>query len=266
MHAALAAAATLLSLAFAMSTFERWLARRRRHELVWTIALVMFALGSLGLWLGAAIGWSEWTFKVFFLFGAILNVPFLALGTVYLLFGRVRGDVATAVVALLGAFAVGLMVATPLAHPITGSALPQGSEVFGVGPLIAAGVASGVAATVIIVGAVWSAVRLLLGRRRSAAAAPVPSSLPAGRLAAANLIIAAGTLVLSAGGLLNSVVDAMNAFAVSLVAGIAIIFAGFLLTTVGDRPPAADPEVKGSLGAGPLPQGAPQELAGEVVR
>ncbi len=264
MHAALAAAATLLSMAFAMSTFERWLARRQRHELVWSIALVMFALGSVGLWLGGAIGWSEWTFKVFFLFGAILNVPFLALGTVYLLFGRQRGDLATAVVSLLGAFAVGLMVATPLTHPISTTSLPQGADVFGVGPLIAAGVASGLGATVIFVGAIWSAVRLLMGRRRSAAAAP--AAIPAGRLAAANLIIAAGTLVLSAGGLLNSVVDAMNAFAVSLVIGIAIIFAGFLLTTVGDRSPVGRAGIRGSLGAGPLPQGASQELAGEVVR
>jgi hypothetical protein len=264
MHAALAAAATLLSLAFAMSTFERWLVRRRRHELMWTIALVMFALGSLGLWLGAALGWSAWTFKVFFVFGAILNVPFLALGTVYLLFGRARGDVATAVVALLGAFAAGVVVAAPVLHPITGDQLPQGSQVFGLGPLIAAGVGSGVAATVIIVGAVWSAFRLLIGRRRSAQAST--PSVPAGRLAAANLIIAAGTLVLSAGGLLNSVVDAMNAFAVSLVAGIAIIFAGFLLTTTGQSAPAAGPEVRGSLEAGPLPERASQELARDVVR
>jgi hypothetical protein len=82
MHAALAAAATLLAVAFAMSTFERWLERRQPHELVWTISLVMFALGSASLWLGGAIGWGEWSFKAFFLFGAILDVPFLALGTV----------------------------------------------------------------------------------------------------------------------------------------------------------------------------------------
>ena len=102
MHEALAATATLLSVAFAMFTYERWLGRHRRHELVWTIALVMFALGSFGLWLGAALGWSEWSFKAFYLFGAILNVPFLALGTVYLLGGQRRGDVATAVVCAAG--------------------------------------------------------------------------------------------------------------------------------------------------------------------
>jgi hypothetical protein len=264
MHAALAATATLLSVAFAMFTFERWLGRHRRHELVWTIALVMFALGSLGLWLGAALGWSEWSFKVFFLFGAILNVPFLALGTVYLLGGERIGDVATAVVSLLGAFAAGIVVAAPLTHAIGGTTLPQGSAVFGIGPRIAAGVGSGVGATVIFVGAIWSAVRLLAGRHRSrAATAP---TIPAGRLAAANLVIAAGTLILSAGGILNATVDAMNAFSVSLVVGIAVIFGGFLLASGPAPAGAARPVVPASLEAGPLPEGTAQELAGRVVR
>jgi hypothetical protein len=266
MHEALAATATLLSVAFAMFTYERWLGRHRRHELMWTIALVMFALGSFGLWLGAALGWSEWSFKVFFLFGAILNVPFLALGTVYLLGGQRRGDVATAMVSLLGAFAAGIVVAAPLIHPISGSTLPQGSAVFAIGPRIAAGVGSGVAATVIFVGAIWSAVRLLAGQRRSRAADD--PTIGAGRLAAANLVIAAGTLILSAGGILNATVDAMNAFSVSLVVGIAVIFAGFLLAASPASVPSGEPEVRGSLGAGPVPsaQGTPQELSGQVVR
>ena len=83
------------------------------------------------------------------------------------------------------------------------------------------------AATVILVGALWSAMRLLAGV--AAAAGPIAP----GRLALANLFIAAGTLVLSAGGVLNSTVDAMNAFAISLVVGIAIIFVGFLITNAG---------------------------------
>jgi hypothetical protein len=263
MHTALAATATLLATAFAMVTLERFLARRRRHELMWTISLFMFALGSIGLWLGGAIGWTEWTFKLFYLFGAILNVPFLALGTVYLLAGRRRGDPVAAGVALLAAFAAGIVVASPILAGIDPDVLPRGSDVFGPGPRIAAGVGSGVAALVIIGGALWSAARLLTGQRRSvAAAAP---GIPAGRLAAANLLIALGTLVLSAGGLLNSVVDEMDAFAISLVVGIAVIFAGFLMTTAG-RPAASPDRVRGLLEPGPLAQGPTQHLAGDIAR
>ena len=42
--------------------------------------------------IGASLGWNEWNFKLFYLSGAVLNVPFLALGTVYLLAGPHIGD------------------------------------------------------------------------------------------------------------------------------------------------------------------------------
>ena len=228
LHAALAAAATLVSLAFALSTLERWMARRQRHEAAWTISLFLFAAGSAALWVGAAVGWDEWSFKAFYLFGAILNVPYLALGTVELLAGPRHGRRWTAIVTVLGAFCAGIVVAAPLTTAISGSALPQGKEVFGPGPRIAAAVGSGVAALVIIGGALFSAWRLW--RLRSASTTAPRGRVSPGRLAFANVVIAVGTLVLSAGGLLNSVVDEMDGFAISLVLGISIVFIGFLLT------------------------------------
>jgi hypothetical protein len=245
LHAALAAAATLVATAFAFSTLERYRARRKRHELMWTVSLAMFALGSAGLWAGATLGWSEWTFKTFYLFGAILNVPFLALGTVYLLGDQKLGDRCTAVVSLISAFAAGIVVAAPtigaggLVMKAIGSreVLPQGQMVFGAGPRIAAATGSGVAAVVIIVGALWSALRLIRPR-----GVPVPDgAIAPGRLAIANVLIAAGTLVLGSGGVLNSVANAMDAFAITLVVGIALIFAGFLLTSTPAPLPVIEP-------------------------
>ena len=96
----------------------------------------------------------------------------------------------------------------------------------------------------IIAGAVLSALRLLRARRRAPRAGTAHGRSPAlspARLAAANLLIATGTLVLSAGGLLNSVLDEMDAFAVSLVVGITVIFVGFLLTETGHRAGATRP-------------------------
>ena len=61
----------------------------------------------------------------------------------------------------------------------------------------------------------------------------------------------------------------MNAFSVSLVVGIAVIFAGFLLASSRPCPRRARPAVRGSLGAGPRSpsaEGPAQELAGQVVR
>lgn len=236
MHAALAAAATLVSLAFALSTGERWSRNRRRHEAAWTISLIMFAAGSAALWLGASIGWNEGIFKAFYLFGAILNVPFLALGTVELLAGPVHGRRWMAIVSLLGAFCVGIVVAAPLTGVIDPDILPQGKVVFGPGPRVAAAVGSGVAALVIISGALWSAWRLWRLHRAGADTKARTGGAPSPRrLALANLVIAVGTLILSAGGILNSVVNEMDGFAISLVAGITVIFVGFLLTESGAR-------------------------------
>ena len=92
MNTALAAAATLVALAFAANTLDRWLRRRRPHEAAWSVALALFALGSGALWWAEADGWNLAAFRVFYLAGAVLNVPWLALGTVYLLAGVDAGD------------------------------------------------------------------------------------------------------------------------------------------------------------------------------
>jgi len=218
LHAALAVAAALVGLAFSASTFERWLAKRRRHELAWSVALAFFALAAFSLAAGAALGWGPVTFRLFYLFGAIVNVPFLALGTVYLLAGERRGDITAAVVSLLAAFAAGVVLCSPLRAPIPHDTLVQGSQVFGPAPRILAGVGSGVSALVIFGGAVLSAYRYRRTNRR---------------MLAANGLIAAGTAILSSSGVLNSVLDEMNGFAVTLVLGISVIFAGFLVAAGG---------------------------------
>jgi hypothetical protein len=50
-----------------------------------------------------------------------------------------------------------------------------------------------------------------------------------------NGLIALGTLILGASGTLNSVFGAMTAFAVTLLVGISVIFAGFLVATSSGR-------------------------------
>jgi hypothetical protein len=218
---AVSVAAALVALAFALSTFERWLAGRKRHELAWSGALGLFVVAAGALATGAGVGWDAPTFRLFYLFGAILNVPFLALGTAYLLWGRRTGDRIALALGLAGAFAVGVVVTAPFRAPIPRDTLVQGSRVFGVLPRVLAGVASAGGAVVILGGALWSIVR----RRQP-------------RAMVSNGLIAIGTLALGASGLSNSVLDAMSAFAVSLLIGITVIFAGFLVATTEPAVPA----------------------------
>ncbi|MDQ1397014.1 MAG: hypothetical protein QOG64_2273 [Acidimicrobiaceae bacterium] len=223
---AAAVGAALVALAFAMSTFERWLGRHRRHELAWSVSLLMFSLASASLAAGASVGWNGLWFRLFYFFGAIANVPFLALGTIYLLAGNRRGDRWAAAIALFSAFAAGVIVVAPFTAALPEQTLAQGSDVFGPLPRILAATASAAGALVVIGGALWSAWRLWRSGHGS------------GRFVLSNSVIAAGTLITGASGILNSVVDQQTAFAVTLLIGITVIFAGFLVATSAPRPVA----------------------------
>lgn len=233
LNACLAAAATLVAIAFGFSTLDRWQRRGREHELAWTISLALFAVGGLSLWWAESHGWGTAVFRLFFLTGAVLNVPWLALGTVYLLAGREWGNrVRTWLIAASG-LATGIVLFAPTTATVSGTELPQGSEVFGAGPRILAAVGSGVPAMVIIVGALWSAIRVARGRVPALGSGAQRSvSLPK-RLALGNVLIAVGTLVLSASGTIAGRLGKDRAFAVTLVIGVAILFGGFLVASSG---------------------------------
>ena len=229
MNAALAAAATLVACAFALSTLDRWLRRRRPHDLAWTVSLALFALGAGALWWAESVGWGLGAFRVFYLAGAILNVPWLALGTVYLLADRLPfrqhsgrqsgeqfGNRVRGWLILISGFAVGVVLFAPTRAAVTGDELPTGKDVFGVAPRVLAAVGSGLAALIIVAGAVWSVWR----PRRSGR-----------RLLLGNVLIAVGTLILSASGTLAGRLGKDRAFAVTLLIGICVLFAGFLVAT-----------------------------------
>jgi hypothetical protein len=224
---ALAATATLVATAFACATLERWLVRRRPHELAWTVSLLMFALASGALWWAEGTGWSSPTFRAFYLFGAILNVPWLALGTIYLLGRRSVADGLALGLLVASGFAAGVLVSAPLRAPVPAGELPEGSQLFDPLPRVLAAMGSGVGALVVIGGALWSAWRLLRGAGQPRGAGRVSPR----RLAAGNVVIATGTLVLSASGTLAGRLGKDRAFAVTLVLGVVILFCGFLIAT-----------------------------------
>lgn len=223
---ALAAGASALAVAFCAATWERWLLRRRPHELAWSISFACYAAASLALAVGIAGGWNGFVFRAFYAAGAVATVPALAAGTVYLHFGRKIGDAVAIATLVLTAVGVGVVMASPFAHPLPLDQLAQGSKVFGSGPRIFAAVGSGLGATVVIVGAIYSAFK-----RR----APL-----------ANVLIALGVIANGASGLLNSLVGETRGFVVMLAIGITLLFAGFLAAT------AAAPQRTTTRGRSPL--------------
>jgi len=219
----LAFLATAVASLFAEATFVRWTERHTPHLAAWTIALAMFAGASAALAVGVSTGWDTATFRVFYLLGAVLNVPWLALGTVCLLCSPAVIRRSRAGLVFFSGLATGVLLSSPM-KPVSGTTIPVGSDVFDAFPRILAAVGSGVGAVVILAGACWSGFRY--ARDRSA-----PRHA---RLAGANALIALGTLVLSSGGLIQGVVGHDEAFTLSLAIGISVIYAGFL-TAEGRR-------------------------------
>lgn len=256
MNAALAAAATLVASAFALSTLDRWLRRRRPHDLAWTVSLALFALGAGALWWAESTGWNLGAFRIFYLAGAILNVPWLALGTLYLLADRLsvaqeRVDRARGWLVLISGFAAGVVLFSPTRASVTGDELPTGKDVFGVAPRVLAAVGSGVAALIIIAGALWSVWRVMRGRHQSSS-----------RLMVGNVLIAVATLILSASGTLAGRLGKDRSFAVTLLVGICVLFAGFLVAIGSSN---ANDNVSDNDNDNSA-QAASQELAADVAR
>src|SRR4051794_14443846 len=98
-------AAAIVALVFAVLVIRQFAARRRPYLAYWAIALLMFATASFAAFLGILNGWNTRLFAAYWLFGAILNVPFLAAGEVVLL---VRSRAAAVAVFLVMVFATAL--------------------------------------------------------------------------------------------------------------------------------------------------------------
>ncbi|MFN0027551.1 MAG: hypothetical protein ACKV2O_10295 [Acidimicrobiales bacterium] len=238
-----AAAALLIAVAFACCTGERWRRRRRPHDAAWTAAMVCFAGGAAPLVAATQSGWTPTLFRLFYLLGGIVTVPVLALGTIYLLAPKRVADRVAVAVAMLGAFSAGVVLTAPLRGPLQPDRLNEGREVFGVLPRALAASASGVAALVVIIGALISAVSLLrrpgTGRQADGTAGAAPGAdrdgdgqFGARRLAAANGLVAVGTVLISVKGPFVALSGSDEVgFAAALASGLAVIFAGFLIAT-----------------------------------
>ena len=138
---------------------------RSKHLLAWLMSMLAFAVASVALWAGAAFGWDIATFRVFYLFGAILSVPPLGLGTLYLLSSEKTADRCAIAVAVASVFAIGVLAAAPTTGRLSAIGLPNGADVFTALPRLLAAIASIAGSLVVIGGAIWT---LQQGKKRQA--------------------------------------------------------------------------------------------------
>jgi hypothetical protein len=235
-------AAAIVAAAFAALVAREFVRRRRPYLASWTIALLMFAAASFAAFLGILNHWTATEFRVYWLFGAILNVPFLAAGEVLLLFRqRWVGTAVLLVMLFVTAFAFNV-VRTADVNPLALRLhdLPLGKDVFIArvqegtcpppGPCVFVTQATAyrmaqyysyTAYAILVAGAVWSAIRMR-GR-------PELRDRFLGTLG-----IAVGATIVAIGSGVGAGLDVVPVFSICLALGIAVMFWGFLRAS---RPP-----------------------------
>jgi hypothetical protein len=225
MHWLLPGVAAAASAAFAVAVLRQYAARRRPHQLAWAIALSMFAVASLALAAGVAAGWTPLSFKLYYLFGAVLNVPWLALGTVQLLGGPV---VRRAYLAALAAFTLLSVVLVAMARvtsaDLAGRLLPEGKEFLPVAVRVLAVLGNTVGTLIVVGGAVASG--LALRARRDLR----PRF-------EGNLLIALGVALAASGGVFAFLASS-DKLALGLALGASVMYLGFRRASAPARPPA----------------------------
>ncbi|HSK06436.1 MAG TPA: hypothetical protein VK990_02865, partial [Acidimicrobiia bacterium] len=108
MDSALALLAALAALGFSADLWLDYRRRPRPHIAAFGTGMTMFAVATLAFYLGLAVGWSGPLYRAFYLFGAILNIPFLALGSMFLVVGRRSGHTMAIVLGALTAISTTL--------------------------------------------------------------------------------------------------------------------------------------------------------------
>lgn len=201
MEELLAFGAALLALRLGGDLAGRWRARRAPELAAWSAGLVAYAVACAALAWGAAAGWDDRVFRVYYLCGGLLTAPLLGVGSLLLTGRRWAGAVGLLWVGL----ATGVAVSEPLTHAVRGDGIPSAQDHLDLFPARVLAIVGNSAGTIAVV-----AVALMTLRRR-----------PVG-----NLLVVAGIAVGGIGSALVGLGEAGTAL--FFAAAAALLYAGFM--------------------------------------
>jgi hypothetical protein len=202
--ALLAFAAALVSLRLSGNLVRRYRAARSPAHAAWAAALAAYAVAAGALAWGAAAGWSEPAFRVYYLGGALLTAALLGTGSLLLAGRRWAAPVALVYAGL----ATGVALAVPLAGELGGTDIPEAQDVLDLWPARVLAIAGNSLGTLAVV-----AVAVTSFRRR-----------PVG-----NALVLAGVGVAALGSALGGL--GVGALAPVLAAAAVLLYAGFVVPT-----------------------------------
>lgn len=221
MHPVFPLIAIAVAWTFAWQLGRQWLDRRRDHALAWAFSLFLFGLGHVAVLVGLTAGWSEPAFGIYWLSGALLNVPLLAIGQLHLL-DRDRRVIWWTLAALAVVWNVVFTITATYDAGALAAAeggIPAGSEVLAGTTAYALLRPMTYTFAIVVIGSAYSAVTM---KRWSL------------------LLIALGTTVAAAGSsVIGSSVDWL--FPVLSAAGVLLMYTGFRAVSGPPRPTAPAP-------------------------
>ena len=208
-----AALAAVIGGAFGLAVLNQYRSRRKPYQLIWGAALIMFGLAALCEAIGLAAGWSAGDYKAYFLFGALLNVGWLAVGEVYLLAPSTPARVAAVVMGLLTVISIVAVITAGTDPARLHAQFPEkASTVPGALPAVI----NSIGTVILVGGALWSAWKAY---RRTA-----PWGLVGGLA-----LIAIGAFVVGGAHSIAVLFSTLTLRPISEAVGIAIMFAGYLV-------------------------------------
>jgi len=128
--ALLAFGAALIALRLSGDLVRRYRARRRPELAAWAVGLAAYALAAGALAWGAAAGWSDAAFRVYYLGGGLLTAALLGAGSLLL----VRRRWVTPVALAYASLAIGVAIAVPLQTELSGTEIPEAQDVLDLWP------------------------------------------------------------------------------------------------------------------------------------
>jgi len=239
METIFSAAAALAATAFSIDLWRDYRGRPRPHIAAYGAGMTLFAVATWSLFIGVTFGWSGPAYRTFFLFGAVLNIPLLALGSMFLVVGRRSGHVMTIAIGAIAAISTTLTLTVPFEHALPDGGIPHDMFARGFGPRLFAIIGGATGATILVVLAVVSLVRFWRRDRW---------------IVWGNALIVAGTLSAAWGGTGLALGEA-SGFALSLLLAVTFIWGGYRVATgryrsAGQlvRPPREGEEAEGEDG------------------
>jgi hypothetical protein len=154
-EALLAFGAALLALRLAAALLRRRRTRRAPELALWAASLGAYGLGAAALAWGAAAGWNEASFRLYYVAGGMLTAPLLGLGSLALRGRRIAVPLAL----LYTGLAIGLGVAEPLTQSVGGDTIPEAQDHFELLPTRVVTIAANVIGTLLAVGIALASIR-----------------------------------------------------------------------------------------------------------